>query len=117
MLDDLIKEFLEIKHQEEELKSKKEELSSQIKTLLESEKDEKYVCSNGSAKLISKTTYTYNDEAAIMNYIISKGLSDVYLVKKVNTTKFNSELRNKGILFEAVKNYVTENVSKSLEVK
>ena len=117
MLNELIKEFLEINHQEEELKAKKDELSAQIKALLEKEPNEKFVGSNGSAKLVSKTTFTYNDETAIMNYIISKGFSDVYLTKKINTTKFNSELKTKGALYDATKSYFTENVSKSLEVK
>lgn len=117
MIDNLIKEFIALKKQEEELKVKKENLSAAIKEALNAEKVDKYTCDNGTAKIINKTTYSYDDETAIMNYIVSKGLSDMYLVKKINTTKFNTELKNKGLLFESVKPYITEKVSKVLEVK
>ena len=116
-MDELIKQYIELKTQEEEIKAKKDVLSNQIKELLEKEPDMKYSTSDYVAKLIEKTNFSYNDETAIINYITAKGLSDIYLTKKINTSKLNSELKNKGSLYNATKQYLTENIVKALDVR
>lgn len=115
-LESLLEQFLEIKRQEEALAEKKEVLSNQIKLLLEKEPNMKYKGANSKASLVEKITYKYNDEIGIISYLTMKGIKDIYTTSKINTTKLNTELKNKGILYENIKNYITENKTMSLSV-
>lgn len=116
-LDSLLDAYLEVKRQEDELSIRKNDLADKIKNLLENEPKGKYESSNGiKATLVEKTIFKYVDETAIINYITKKGLKDIFLVKKIDTTKFNNELKTKGSLFEDVKSYVAESKQKSLTV-
>lgn len=118
MLDNMIKEYIDIQKQEEEIKAKKEQLGLQIKEALANEPDATYITAEGNrAMMVEKTTFKYTDELAIMNYIKTKGLSDVYLTTKIDTTKFNKELKSEGMLFEAVKSFVTKTITEALTVK
>lgn len=86
--------------------------------MLVNEPDKKYEDNEGySAKSISKITYKYTDETGIIDYLTRKGLSDIYLIKKIDTTKLNKELKNEGELYKAVDKFVCKNISESLEVK
>lgn len=116
MLEDMLKEFIELKKQEDELKAKENELASKIKEELKKLPKSKYDANGIKATITNKTTFKYDDEVAIMNYIKSKGLKDVYLTYKINTTKFNEELKKEGTLFENVKGYVTKNLTEALTV-
>lgn len=116
-MDELIEQYMELKAQEEEIKNKKEVLANQIKELLEKEPKMKYETNEYVAKLVERTNFSYLDETAIINYITSKGLSDIYLTKKINTSKLNSELKNKGSLYNATKQYLTESVVKALDIR
>lgn len=116
-LDSLVRQYLSVKIEEEAIVARKNELADKIKELLENEPNGKYVTEGGTkATLVEKTTFKYNDETAIMNYLTMKGLKDVYMVKKIDTTKFNAELKVKGALFEDVKSYITESKQKSLTI-
>ena len=116
-LDSLLDSYVDIKRQEEELVSRKNDLADKIKSLLENEPNGKYESSTGlKATLVEKTVFKYNDETAIINYITKKGLKDIFLVKKIDAIKFNNELKTKGSLFEDVKSFVIESKQKSLTV-
>ena len=67
-------------------------------------------------KIINKTSFKYTDEIAILNYLRSHRLND-FISTKVNTTAMNKELKNKGALYEDLKNYCSENSSITLSVK
>lgn len=116
MLEEMLKEYLEIKKQEDEITAKKAELGAKIKEELKKLPNRKYDENGIKASVTDKVTFKYNDEAAIVNYIIQKGLSDIYLNKKIDTTKFNNELKKEGLLLENVKNFVTKNTTESLTV-
>ena len=116
MLEEMLNEYLELKRQEDELAAKKEELGNKIKAELKNLPGRKYTENGFKATLTDKVTFKYDDEAAIVNYIIQKGLSEIYLSKKIDATKFNKELKNEGMLYESVKPYLTKNVSEALSV-
>ncbi|WP_300924583.1 hypothetical protein [uncultured Clostridium sp.] len=116
MLEEMLKEYLEIKKQEEELTTKKNELATKIKEELKKLPNRKYDENGIKACVTDKITFKYNDQTAIINYITQKGLSDIYLNKSINTTVFNTELKNEGVLFENVKQYITKNLTESLTV-
>lgn len=118
ILDEKLKKYYEIKRQIEDLTSLKESLGLEIKGLVINQPDKKYENAEGySAKSVTRTTYKYLDETAIIDYITKKGLSDIYMTKKVDSTKLNKELKNEGELYTALKPYVGKIVSDTLEVK
>ena len=117
-LDEKIKRFYDLKKQIEDLTILKESLSDEIKNLIINEPDKKYENSDGYlVKCISRITYKYADETGIVDYLTKKGLSDIYMTKKIDSTKLNKELKNEGELYKALKNYIVKNVSESLEIK
>lgn len=116
MLEEMLKEYLEWKAKKDEIETYLKSLGDKIKTELKKLPEMKYNANGYKASITNKTTFKYDDETAIINYITQKGLSDIYLNKSINTTKFNTELKNEGVLFENVKNYVTKNISEALTV-
>lgn len=118
LLQEKVKRYYEIKKQIDDLTSLKDSLGEEIKDMLVNEPDKKYEDNEGySAKSINRITYKYNDETGIIDYLTRKGLSDIYLVKKIDTTKLNKELKNEGELYKALDKFISKNISESLEVK
>lgn len=115
-LDSMLEQYQNIKTREEEIKKEKEELGNKIKELLKHNENNKYEGNLYKANLVNKTTFKYNDVSGLMQYVVSKGLSDLYLVKEINTTKLNKDLKQKGKLYEDVKGYITEQITESLTV-
>ena len=115
-LDLILEQYQNIKTREEEIKKEKEELGNKIKELLKHNENNKYEGNLYKASIVNKTTFKYNDVSGLMQYVVSKGLSDLYLVKQINTTKFNKDLKQKGKLYEDVKGYITEQITESLTV-
>lgn len=117
-LDEKIKRYFELKDEIAVLETEKDQLSESIKAMIGVFPDQAYTTPDGySAKLIEKTTYKYNDETAIIKYLNDKNLADTYMVKKFDTTKINKELKNHGILFNDLKEYISEVLTESLTVK
>ena len=115
-LESLLAQYQSIKIKEEEIKAEKEELGQTIKDILGQKENNKYEGNLYKASIVNKTTFKYNDESGLIQYVVSKGLLDLYLVKEINTTKFNKDLKQKGKLYEDVKNYITEQITESLTV-
>lgn len=115
-LEQLLDQYMETVEQINALSEKKTAIGNMIKVMLANEPDKKYKENGYKASLTQKTTFTYNDETAIRNYITQKGLSDIYFEKKINTSKLNGELKSKGILYENLKEYFTENITEALSV-
>lgn len=117
LLDALIEQYLALKVQEDDIVSRKNDIATQIKQLLENEPNGKYETPSGvKATLVEKTTFKYTDEIGILSYLSMKGLKDSFTSNKIDTTKFNAELKAKGSLYNAVKDYITESKQKSLTV-
>lgn len=114
-LEQLLEEYTNIKNQIDLLNTKKNELSEEIKDILDSIGG-KYSDNGYKAAIIEKTTFTYDDKIAIINYIIKKGLKDIYLTTEISSTKLNNELKKGGTLYERLKKYMTKNVTESLTV-
>lgn len=117
-LDEKIKKYFELKEEIEKLESQKEELSNSIKTMIAIFPEQSYTTPEGySAKVVTKTNYKYVDETAILNYLDKKKLTEMYVVRKLDTTKINKELKNHGLLFKDLKDYINENLVESLTIK
>lgn len=115
-LEMLLEEFMEIKKQEDILAAKKEIVSKEIKNLLEKEPKMKYEGTKNKASLVEKVTYKYSDEIGIISYLTMKGLRDSYTTNKIDTSKLNAELKNKGVLYNDIKKYIVENKTLALTV-
>ena len=113
MLDNLIKEFIELKEQEKQLAERKKDLTEKIKSMIPSGKYEK---DGLKVQVVKSTTFKYDDQTAIINYLTQKGLSDVYIVKSIDTKKLNAELKNEGALYNALKPYTTKTITESLRI-
>ena len=115
MLDNLLKEYLEIQIKESELAQRKSELKELI--INEMGDEVKYTSpDNISATLTDKETFKYNDELSIINYL-KKNKMDNFIVEKVNAVALNKELKKKTLLSESLKSYYTKTNSTSLTVK
>lgn len=117
MINEKIKAYYELKNKIDELTKEKEQLGEEIKDMLSQEPNKTWEGDGLKAKLVERVTYKYTDETAILSYLTQKGLSDVYLTKKIDSTKLNKELKNKGQLYEALKPSFVESVSDSLTVQ
>lgn len=114
-LEQLLEEYTNIKNQIDLLNNKKNELSEEIKDILDS-MGGKYSNNGYKAAIVEKVTFTYDDKTAIINYIIKKGLKDIYLTTEISSTKLNTELKKGGTLYERLKKYMTKNITESLTV-
>lgn len=116
-MDDKIRDYYRLKEEIEMLTAKKDLLGNAIKKDMEKYPDG-YTTKDGryKVKIVPKTMIKYRDESAIIEYLNSKGLSDNYVIKKLDTTKLNKELKNRGLLYEAVKNNISESIIESLSV-
>ena len=115
-LKENLEEYSKLTKQVEELKSKLEQLKGCIVESMDSLGVTSYKADDVEGKLVSKNLYKYKDEMAIVNYL-KKNKLDNYLQEKINTTVMNKELKNKGLLYESLKDYVEENNSIALSVK
>ena len=116
MLEQMLEEYLAFKKQEEEAKAKKDAISLKIKEELKKLPECKYNENGFTVSAVKTTTFKYNDEVAIMNYIKRNGLTNAYLQTQIVTTKFNNELKKEGTLFENLKSYITKNETYKLNV-
>ena len=102
----------EVEEREEEMKSLKEAIVKEMEIAGITSQNTGLV----EGKIIDKTSFKYNDEVAIINYLRSHRLNN-FIVTKVNTTAMNKELKSKGALYEDLKSYCSENNSITLSVK
>ena len=102
----------EIEEREEEMKSLKEEIIKEMEIEDISSQNTGVV----EGKIINKTSFKYNDEVAMINYLKEKGLES-FVNSKVNTSNMNKELKKKGSLYEDLKPYVLETSTSTLSVK
>lgn len=115
-LNEKIINYTKLQKEQEELKVKADEL----KNLIISEMEEQGLVStsvdNYSVTVSTRESIKYSDEPAIISYCESNGLTN-YIVKKVNTTALNKELKKKNTLTESLSPYYTTSQAKVLTVK
>lgn len=101
----------------EELKAKMDALKAEIIEDMESEGLVKTTTDNDtSVSLVYKETIKYSDEPAILKYCEDRGLNN-YVVKKVNTTALNKDLKKSSSLTEDLNSFYLVNKTKVLTVK
>ena len=111
---DLLKEYQE---KAEELKNKMDTLKAEIIENME----ENYLVSVNTpsgykASLVYKDNIKYSDEPAIIKYCEENNLNN-YIIKKVNVTALNKDLKKSSTLHESLKSYYTVSKTKVLTIK
>lgn len=116
MIKDMLKDYLEITSQIEELESKKNELRGLVLNELGNMGVEKYADEDYSATLSYKDTFKYSDETAIINWLKNNGYEN-FVIEKVDT-KLNKELKSgTKALTEGLNGLYVHNTSTALTVK
>lgn len=114
---ELCESYLQIQAQIDALNAQKDEIAASLKEFVSAQENGKFSIDGYQAKTVVSKRIKYKDETAIRNYIIGKGFSNVYLVQAIDTSKLNTELKNEGQLYTALKDFVEINKSTSLSVK
>lgn len=115
-LNEKIIAYTKLQKEQEELKLKSDELKSSIIDEMEEQGLVSTAVDNYSVNLSTRESIKYSDELAIISYCESNGLTN-YIVKKVNTTALNKELKKKNTLTENLSPYFTTSQAKVLTVK
>lgn len=117
-MKELVRKYAELQAKEEALKLEKASLKEQIVAEMDSLSITKWedVEEGLSANIVLKETVKYTDEPAIIKWAKENGYGS-YVVEKVDTTKFNKQLKTSNILNESVGTYLTKTVAPSLTVK
>ena len=111
-----ISNYIRLQKEQEELKTKAEELKVAIIEEMEKQGIVSTEVDNYGVNLSVRETIKYSDEPSIIRYCESNGLTN-YIVKKVNTTSLNKELKKKNSLTEDLASYYVTTQSKVLTVK
>lgn len=114
---ELCESYLQIQAQIDALNAQKDEIAASLKEFVSAQENGKFSIDGYQAKTVVSKRIKYKDETAIRNYIIGKGFSNVYLVQAIDTSKLNTELKNEGQLYTALKDFIEINKSTSLSVK
>ena len=115
-LNEKIIAYTKLQKEQEELKLKSDELKSSIIDEMEEQGLVSTAVDNYSVNLSTRESIKYSDEPAIISYCESNGLTN-YIVKKVNTTALNKELKKKNTLTESLSPYFTTSQAKVLTVQ
>ena len=116
-LDNLIAEYYDIKAQKDALDEKLKAKNKEIVALLEKKGETKYKNDNYTTSLSYKTSFKYKDEIELIRRLISDYNMGEYVVEKVDTTKFNDQLKKSPSFKELFNDMIDETISSSLSVK
>ena len=115
ILTENIDKYYQIQQQIKALKEEADNLKLSIINNMGDNK--KYETSTGRvAQLIEKETFTYNNELGIIQFLEDNDLNQ-FIIKKVNATVLNKELKKNKTLCEGLKDDYTKNTVFSLTVK
>lgn len=115
-IEEKISNYIALQEQLDVLKAKMDEEKVAIIEEMEGMGKMKLETPAGKASVIYKTNIKYSDETSIVNFCENNGF-DSFVVKKVNTTALNKELKKGGVLTEGLKNYYNESETKVLKVE
>ena len=116
MLNTSVKEYLALQEELETIKAKMAELKTEIVNDMEEAGLSTFEVDNVKAQVVSKETIKYTDELAIIKYLEDNGL-DRFIVKKIDATSMNKELKKSSTLNESLNSYVARTTAPSLIVK
>lgn len=115
-IEEKINEIISLEHQKEELEAKQDVLKAEVMAEMDQNGLKKVSTNEADVTKANKVTYSYTDEAAIMDYIKSNGL-DNYLEVKIRKTDFNKELSKKGSLYESLSGKFSTSETPYLKIK
>lgn len=112
-LEQLLKEYLELKQKEEEIKKSKDALSDKIKSLLKNEKDNKFENDTYKASLVEVVKFNHTDKDATMNYLKRNGYNN-YIKETLDEVALNKAFKEGSQLANILKNNYTKQITESL---
>jgi hypothetical protein len=116
MLNENVKKYLELKKQADKIKEELDSLKDFIVEEMNSQNQTTFSTEDGiTAKMISKITFDYQDEPAMIKWLEDNGQTS-FIVKKVNTTSLNKELKTSTLLTEGLNSMYVKKSSVSLIV-
>ena len=116
MLDTSVKEYLALQEEMEAIKTKMAELKATIVEEMDTAGVSTYQVDDVKAQVVNKEIIKYTDELAMIKYLEANGL-DKFIVKKVDTTTMNKELKKSATLNESLNSYVSKSIAPTLIVK
>lgn len=117
MLNENVKKYSELKKQADIIKAELEALKESIVEDMNAQKQTVFSTEDGvTAKLVTKVTFDYTDEPGMIKWLEDCGLTN-YIVKKINTTSLNKELKKSGMLNEGLSPMFVKKESLSLTVE
>jgi hypothetical protein len=116
MLNENVKKYLELKKQADKIKEELDSLKDSIVEEMNSQNQTTFSTEDGiTAKMISKITFDYQDEPAMIKWLEDNGQTS-FIIKKVNTTSLNKELKTSTLLTEGLNSMYVKKSSVSLIV-
>lgn len=116
-LEAKIKHYFDAKKFADEAKAQVEFLGAELKELLDKEGITKDTTSNGfDVNLIEKTTFKYDDELAVRDYLRQNNLNE-FLVESIDTKRLNESLKKSKELSNDLSMYIFPTRTVSLSVK
>ena len=116
MLDTSVKEYLALQEELETIKAKMAELKTEIVNDMDAAGLSTYEVDDVKAQVVNKETIKYTEELALIKYLEDNGFGR-FVVKKVDTTSMNKELKKSTTLNESLSDYVARTTAPTLIVK
>lgn len=116
MIEELIKQYVDLKIKEDEIKAKKEELSDKIKEYLITQPDLRYDNGNVKALLVESTRFSYTDKVKVMTYLKSNKLNN-YIKEVIDEPALNKAIKESDSLSQALSNMYNKTIVESLKVE
>lgn len=117
MLSENVKQYFELKQKEDEIKAEKENLKEMIVSEMKAQGRTSLLTEEGiSAKIISKTTFSYLDEPGLIKWLEKNGFEH-YVTKTIDTKALNAQLKTSATLTEGLSTMYRQNTSESLKIE
>lgn len=117
MLNEIVKQYFELKQKEDEIKAEKEGLKEIIVSEMKAQGQTSLLTEDGiSAKITPTVTFKYLDEPGIMTWLEKNGL-EKYIKRTIDTKALNAQLKTSATLTEGLNTMYRKNTSDSLKIE
>lgn len=117
MLNEIVKQYFELKQKEDEIKAEKESLKEIIVREMKAQGQTSLLTEDGIfAKITPTVTFKYLDEPGIMTWLEKNGL-EKYIKRTIDTRALNAQLKTSAMLNEGLNTMYRKNTSESLKIE
>lgn len=115
-LEQLITSYEQAQKELDYLTELQNERKAEIIQLMNEANEKEHIIDNIKATVVTKETFKYTDEVAMIKYLKENGLNQ-FIIEKIDTTPMNKELKKGLSLTESLKQMYIKNTTYSLSVK